>query len=429
MKIMNPFAYIAKKQKNKALQVCLANLEEEPGKPDNHFALLVALAVVDKVDIPTELPEKLLEYYISVSNFPMALGTLLFSVKAGVEHSQSTISSFLDKFSLDSQSPSSKPPERSRKNSLDLEFSDETTSSLAKKAVQLWQDKIDKIFLPPPVQGHAVPLFKAMGKNSLVQLLKMGEIQYYQPKQRIIKQGAEENCFYILVQGVLKVTRDTEQGHVKLGFLRQGSFFGEMALVTSAPRSANVLADTSAIVLKISWELLEKMLEIDPELADELATYTRIRLLKNLVVTSPLFRTISTEAKNAVITSFKPVIKNHGEIIIQEGEKAKGLYLLASGEVSVYSEEQGEQTLLSTLLPGEVFGEISLIREGDATATVSVSSDEGAVLMHLSRDSFQKIAVLYPEVLSHVYQVSLERSQETAKVRKDESIPAEDYML
>jgi cAMP-dependent protein kinase regulator len=269
-----------------------------------------------------------------------------------------------------------------------------------------------------------------MGKDSLIQLLKKGVIQYYQPQQRIIKQGAEENCFYILIQGVLKVTRDTEQGHVKLGFLRQGSFFGEMALVTSAPRSANVLADTSAIVLKISWELLGDLLEIDPQLADELASYTRIRLLKNLVVTSSLFRTISTEAKNAVITSFKPVIKDHGEIVIKEGEKAKGLYLLASGEVSVYSEEeQDEQTLLSTLLPGEVFGEISLIREGDATATVSVSSDEGAVLMHLSRDNFQKIAVLYPEVLSHVYQVSLERTEETAKVRKDESIPAEDYML
>jgi NADH:ubiquinone reductase (H+-translocating) len=59
-----------------------------------------------------------------------------------------------------------------------------------------------------------------------------------------------------------------------------------------------------------------------------------------------------------------------GAIIFQEGELARNFYIILSGEVQVFRQQNGTETPVATLGAGEYFGEMSLLREMKHTASV-----------------------------------------------------------
>jgi CRP-like cAMP-binding protein len=405
-------------------------LGKTPGDPSCHLDMLAAISRLDPQQISRDFATRLFNYFLATANFPSTLATILYMGASPEDIDDGMVTRFLDIFgSKGEKGSSTKPPKLSRAEDDDQPpLSSIDKNEVITSALKTWEESISKLFMPPPIAGKQVPLFKSMGENSFKILIRKGLIRFIKKGDKIINQGEEDSSFYILFHGVLEVHRENETGIIRLGYLRPGSFFGEMALVTSGPRNATIVAHETSVIIEIKWELLSSMLQNDPDLANELARYTRFRLLKNLMATSPLFRTISPDAKGDIIKSFKPHFPKIGDTIIEEGKSSPGLFLVASGEVEVFSGKGKGKTLLSTLSPGSVFGEISLIREGNATASIKVS-DDGVVLMHLARDEFQKLALLYPDLLSHVYQVAIDRSETTKRIKSDVAIPAEDLLL
>ncbi|HSD61476.1 MAG TPA: Crp/Fnr family transcriptional regulator, partial [Burkholderiales bacterium] len=58
----------------------------------------------------------------------------------------------------------------------------------------------------------------------------------------VLAEGAEADSLYFLMTGSVKVTMsDTEGEEVILAILKQGDFFGEMAIIDEYPRSANIV--------------------------------------------------------------------------------------------------------------------------------------------------------------------------------------------
>ncbi len=68
----------------------------------------------------------------------------------------------------------------------------------------------------------------------------------------IFRQGDPGDCVYVIQRGEVEVVReDGEGGTVVIARLGVGELFGEMALLTDAPRSATVRAATAVGVLAI----------------------------------------------------------------------------------------------------------------------------------------------------------------------------------
>ena len=87
------------------------------------------------------------------------------------------------------------------------------------------------------------------------------------------------------------------------------------------------------------------------------------------------------------------IIQNECELV-SEGQQSDKLFVIASGEcVVVKTGDAAEQHEVARLGCGDVFGEISLAREMDATATVLAHS--GTVVLSLERERFNALMQKY----------------------------------
>ena len=67
--------------------------------------------------------------------------------------------------------------------------------------------------------------------------------------------------------------------------------------------------------------------------------------------------------------------------------------------------------MLATLKPGDVFGEISLIEDSPATATVTAA--RAGTVLFLARDVFARLVEAFPEIREYVSQLGEERLMDT----------------
>jgi sulfate permease, SulP family len=110
----------------------------------------------------------------------------------------------------------------------------------------------------------------------------------------LIHQGESPDDVYVLASGRLRVETVTERGtRMRLRTLRPGVVVGEVAMYSGVPRTADVVAETPSVVLKLSKDSIERMEVEDPELAAALhrwlATTLAGRLGESLKAFDALF--------------------------------------------------------------------------------------------------------------------------------------------
>lgn len=83
----------------------------------------------------------------------------------------------------------------------------------------------------------------------------------------VVRQGERGDSLYIVHEGLLKVTIENDNGTTEVGRIRPGQFFGEMSLMTGAPRSATVTPMVDSKAYEISREVLAPILRDRPDVA------------------------------------------------------------------------------------------------------------------------------------------------------------------
>lgn len=99
------------------------------------------------------------------------------------------------------------------------------------------------------------------------------ERQFHQPGEKIISMGEEGHAAYIVVGGRVAVTvdaagQDGGDGEARVvAELGPGEIFGELALLTARPRSANIVALTEVDLIVLEREAFQAQLTKRPEVA------------------------------------------------------------------------------------------------------------------------------------------------------------------
>lgn len=86
------------------------------------------------------------------------------------------------------------------------------------------------------------PLFRSMKHAALSGLLDESTQTIYDTGAIIIRQGERDDTVYMVLSGRVRVVYSDSQTEVSVADLGSGEVFGELAVLETEPRSANVVA-------------------------------------------------------------------------------------------------------------------------------------------------------------------------------------------
>ena len=265
-----------------------------------------------------------------------------------------------------------------------------------------------------PPNFPLVPLFSHLDEKTFIRVLHRLRLRRFQHDEVIIREGERGESFFMLANGQVTVWKLVEGRETLLARLHQGAVFGEMALVSSAPRAATVRAVGDVDLLELSRADLETQAEELESVRTALERFTRGRFLANLAATSPLFRALDPDARRRVLARFESELVASGDIVIEEGESAPGLFLVLRGELKVSRRVGGTERRLAILRSGQVFGEISLLHDLPTTATVTAVSP--GELLRIRRDQFEEVLRDFPELWSSLRELSEKRLEAQQRI-------------
>ncbi|MDP3820195.1 MAG: patatin-like phospholipase family protein [Burkholderiales bacterium] len=116
---------------------------------------------------------------------------------------------------------------------------------------------------------------------------------------------------------------------------------------------------------------------------------------------------IDTAAIDAVRGRVRWLQLAGGETLMRQGEPGDALYLLVSGRLRVYIEEDSQRRVVREISRGEVVGEMSLITDAPRSATLVAIRD--SVLVSLGKDDFAQLQANSPQVTLALTRQIIER--------------------
>jgi CRP-like cAMP-binding protein len=119
-----------------------------------------------------------------------------------------------------------------------------------------------------------VPLFEGLPKRHLRRVAKLARVRRFAAGSTLVRAGDPGRSFFVLLDGSAKVVRRGGRTR-RLGV---GDYFGEMALLDGAPRSADVVAEGEVLALTIDRGGFSTLLSAEPTLARTLLRTLAARL-------------------------------------------------------------------------------------------------------------------------------------------------------
>ena len=289
-------------------------------------------------------------------------------------------------------------------------------------------------------------LFKLMGIKEIEAICRQMQIRDYQSGKTIMREGDNHNGFYIIIDGELRVTMQTGFGRPtqELACLEIGDIVGEMSHILDEPCNATVKSTTDTRLLYFSNKLFKAVLAHNEFFKDnvERIAYERrtenAKLLDETNIAEPIWSEwfknhSSSQHQELDSAAFSkgveeceldiPAMRAFGNIsrklklfgdisvyeleeisnrisllkipkktaILRQGKEGHTLYIVYRGTTSVVLNQKfpWRGTDIATLGPGNIFGEMSLMR-GTPCAT-TVISDGPVQAFAIGRELFESL--------------------------------------
>jgi glucose-6-phosphate 1-dehydrogenase len=140
--------------------------------------------------------------------------------------------------------------------------------SLIERTGRQWMEVINRDILA------RIPLFQGADAVFLYQLAMMLEPDFFEPGQEICRAGEVGKKMYFIVRGQVDVLDPVGN---PVGSLGEGECFGELSLLSSAPRSATISASTHCNLFVLEKSEFDRVLHDHPDFADKLRDRARER--------------------------------------------------------------------------------------------------------------------------------------------------------
>lgn len=142
--------------------------------------------------------------------------------------------------------------------------------------------------------GHT-EIFAGLSDEYLLAVAKVTKLVEFEPKTCIVRQGDPGNELYLIASGTVSVLVEDRDLGIEHPVLELGAnqSFGEMSLLTEAPRSATVRTKEPCLCVALAKSSFDSLLQKLPQVAVVLSRYLAQRLHRQVQLTG--FRFVSFE--------------------------------------------------------------------------------------------------------------------------------------
>ena len=261
----------------------------------------------------------------------------------------------------------------------------------------------------------AVPLLARVGAHEQQQLADALEPVTFHDGEEIITEGDVDETIFIVEDGTAVAMRDDVDG--TLAEYTRGDFFGELALLTEAPRAATVTARGTVKCLRLGRSSFQRLAgtgtrggrgyrgarrqAVSSESTSAMMDAKRTRTartpnppksaaqtarVKDATRDNILFAQLHGTQLDELVDCMTERHIAPGEVVIKQGDEGDYFYVIESGACEVYVDGR----LQCVLGPGDSFGELALMHSTPRAATVQ-AANETTVLWAMDRVSFRCI--------------------------------------
>ncbi|MBS0337457.1 MAG: mechanosensitive ion channel family protein [Proteobacteria bacterium] len=129
-----------------------------------------------------------------------------------------------------------------------------------------------------------VDLFSSLSESERAAVVERLQYAPFARGDVLTKQGKTSHWLYIIVSGEAEIVHEKPDGtRLRVGSVVAGGFFGEMGLLTGAPRTATVIATTDVECYRLDKDSFQGLLTSRPELAEDISRIVAERQQNNAV--------------------------------------------------------------------------------------------------------------------------------------------------
>ncbi len=239
------------------------------------------------------------------------------------------------------------------------------------------------------VNESVVKAFSVLGHDQILEITQKVKPSVYPPGATIITQGETGDSFHIVTSGTLEVYVERPDGRLLwVNQLREGQYFGEMALVGDGLRTSTVRASTDGPVSLVSLnaEGFRQLVAASPAFREQMRRLVEIRQLKDELAGFEA-------ALPKMLAEFDVQTLPPGAEIYRQGTLGERGYYLVEGRLEALSRPPGQpERRVKTLEKGHFFGELALLENQRRDVTMRVATDGPARIISFGADDVERLA-------------------------------------
>ncbi|KAI9326481.1 hypothetical protein DFJ73DRAFT_965112 [Zopfochytrium polystomum] len=258
-------------------------------------------------------------------------------------------------------------------------------------------------------------LFRNLERDFVRTLANAMQSRLYNANEYVIRKGEIGKAMFFVQRGEVHVISEDEE--TVYNVLREQSFFGEIGVLFSVPRTASCRTNGRCLILALTKDKLGSILAEYPKVAESINMIAEERYAMHkkqreaafkvdfaqeldMAVTNnelrniPLFRDCEVGFLHRLALSLKPLQFQRHEVILSKGAVAGEMYFVVSGFAEVVRELDGKA--VAEFQPGTFFGEVGLFYQIARTATVRAGSL--LTVFKLAKSDLELVLREYPDI-------------------------------
>jgi len=299
--------------------------------------------------------------------------------------------------------------------------------------------KIEGIHNKSHIMKH-LPFFADMEEDELKKIALKIKLRKYEKENILFNEGEEGKEIYIIKSGDITIYKPWEKKEFVT--LDRGDMFGEMGVITKGKRSFSAKVSSSMAelyvitdedfhsIMKRHSQLRLNLLKIlcrriditNKKLLGYIKDYyiyikDRDKLEKSrnkskILSSLNIFYGLREEILNKISSKIRMKKYDRGDIIFNQGDRTEFLYIIKSGEVTVYNPIKGNTKRdMAILGKGDILGEMGVI--SDTSYSLSAGVNEKSELYMITKKDFLNMLRTYPELSINLEKILCKRINET----------------